>query len=112
MDLLQSPVKSLICSYRPIMDASLRISAYEVVSRRDDDAQALHTDAPSAIISAFLHTGMNDLFSGRPVFVRATPEFLMSELPLLLPEKRIVFQLPAQETLPESYLERISTLAG
>ena len=94
------------------MDVNLRVVAFEVISRHEGDARMLQTDAPGAIINAFLHTGMNDLFHRLPVFVSTTPEFLLSELPLLLPEKRIVFQLEAQQDYPEGYVDRISALSA
>lgn len=92
-DALLSPVKSLIYTYHPIMDAVQRVIAYEVQSRQEGAAPEASEDDSGAIINAFLHTGMNDLFHGRPVFVRVTDAFIRSELPLLLPADRVVFQL-------------------
>lgn len=110
IDTSNLPVKSLIYSYHPIMDTAQRVVAYEVQSHHADTApSALNYDS-SAIINAFLHTGMNDLFRGRPVFVRVTAEFLLSELPLLLPAERVVFQMSVNSELPASLDVRLAFL--
>lgn len=106
-------IKSELFSYRPIMDDMQRVVAYGFISQHAGDSRTIHSpenDAPSAIINAFMHTGMNDLFCGKLVFVSTSAEFLMSDLPLLLPEKQLVFKLPPKAHYPDGLAERIKEL--
>lgn len=106
-------IKSELFSYRPIMDDMQRVVAYGFISQHAANSRTLNSaenDAPSAIINAFMHTGMHDLFCGRLVFVSASVEFLMSDLPLLLPEKQLVFKLPASDHYPAGLSARIAEL--
>ncbi len=113
--MIKSSIKSEIFSYRPIMDDMQRVVAYAFISKHAGESSAtksIQNDAPSAIINAFMHTGMNDLFRGRLVFVSASTAFLMSDLPLLLPEKQLVFKLPPSEDLPAELSGRIHDLSA
>lgn len=100
-------IKSEMVSYRPIMDDMQRIVAYEFMSGHSEAV----TYAQSVIINVFRYTGMSDIFKGGLVFVNATAEFLMSELPLIFPEKQLVFKLPAGDSFPDGLAERIKELS-
>ena len=114
--MINSSIKSEIFSYRPIMDDMQRVVAYAFISKHAGESSATRpaeNDAPSAIINAFMHTGMHDLFRGRLVFVSASAAFLMSDLPLLLPEKQLVFKLPpSDDGLSVGLSDRISFLSA
>lgn len=101
-------IKSETVTYRPIMDDMQRIMAYEFISKYDDAV----ADAQSVIINVFRYIGMNDLFRGGLVFVNATAEFLMCELPLIFPENQLVFKLPPSDDFPDGLAERIKELSN
>jgi EAL and modified HD-GYP domain-containing signal transduction protein len=79
-------------AYQPILNAAQASVAIELICRREDGTQepALVADA---VISAFIHSGLDDLLRLRRAFVPASVALLESELLNLLPADRFALEL-------------------
>lgn len=84
-------------AYQPILSAAQASVAVELIYR-DDGASAEPgtneaADAANAILSAFVHSGIDDLLRLRRAFVAASEALLESELLNLLPPDRFALEI-------------------
>ncbi|CAB1367331.1 conserved protein of unknown function [Denitratisoma oestradiolicum] len=79
-------------AYQPILNAAQASVAVELIYRREngDHEPAVVADA---VVSAFIHSGLDDLLRLRRAFVPASPALLESELLNLLPADRFALEM-------------------
>ncbi|WP_186453823.1 EAL and HDOD domain-containing protein [Denitratisoma sp. DHT3] len=79
-------------AYQPILNAAQASVAVELLYRRADGAEepAMMADA---VVSAFIHSGLDDLLRLRRAFVPASAALLASDLLNLLPADRFALEI-------------------
>ncbi len=83
-------------AYQPILNAAQASVAVELIYR-DTGSNVEAEKAANAVLSAFVHSGLEDLLRLRRAFVRTSSVLLNSELLNLLPPERFALEVKPQD---------------
>ncbi|MEW6165774.1 MAG: HDOD domain-containing protein [Pseudomonadota bacterium] len=89
---MDAPDGNYAFAYQPVLDERQASVAIEL-RYRPPTLAAGPMQLANVIIGAFIHSGLDDLLRHRHAHVPVTAGLLASELPTLLPARRVVFEL-------------------
>jgi EAL and modified HD-GYP domain-containing signal transduction protein len=97
---------------QPILEASGRVHAHELLFRGDDDARSGGGERATAavLVSTFLDGGLDEITAGKPAWVNVSRDFLLTVDPLPMPPERIVLELLEEQLVDDALVDRLAAL--
>ena len=88
---------SAFVARQPIHNRSLQVVGYELLYRRTAEDRAAVANGNEAtaqvILNTFMSIGLEEMSSGRPLFINVTPQFIMEGLCASLPVESVVLEI-------------------
>jgi EAL and modified HD-GYP domain-containing signal transduction protein len=106
-----SPGLTLVAR-QPILDASGRVHAHELLFRGNADARLGGGERATAsvLVRTFLDGDLEAVTAGRPAWVNVSREFLLAVDPLPIAPEQVVLELLEDQVVDEALLERLAAL--
>lgn len=94
---------------QPIFDRAMKVHAYELLYRSDEENRAKFSDGnfatSSVVLNTFLEIGLERVVGDHPAFVNFTREFVLGEYPIPAKPDRIVIEL-LEDVAPDDEVVR------
>jgi c-di-GMP phosphodiesterase len=99
---------------QPIYDTQLKIIAYELLFRADEENKANFSDADVAtsqvILNAFTELPVSDVLGGKPAYINFTRKFL--DAPPPIDKRQVVVEILEDVNVDEGMLKAVRDLKG